>query len=152
MTLLPILDLNNVRVTAIGAGGVASSSGGNFIGGNGGNGAVQFSSILGGTQQYTVGDIALGAGQWRTVTSGTYAIGVNYQNTTGKAMFISYTNFSGGMKMNVGPSISTYVLVDFNDGDSDNDGRSLWVIPNGHYYSFLRIQSNYSYAQFLELY
>ena len=144
-----------VKVTAIGAGATPTLTGngtgnGDFIGGAGGAGAVQFSSILGGTQQYTVGDIALGSGRWRQIANGTYNTTAHYQNLKGTAMFISYTNFSGGMQMSTGVNINSYVEVNFNDGDSDNDGRSVWMIPNKHYYRFARLNSIHSYTGILE--
>ena len=127
-----------IKVTAVGVGGV--SSGGNYRGGTGGGGAVTFSSIFGGTEQYTAGDLAMGSGTWNNVirtTTGTY------QNTRGKPICIYYKNYYGGGKILINSvnDRSTARVIDWTDGSSDLDGGSTFMIPKDYYYWFDRVNN-----------
>jgi len=78
-----------IVVEAFGSGGTASVSGGDYIGGNGAAGAVKYSSILGGTTQYQLSDLAASSvsNSYGPFTTGTItdasALPYNHSSITG---------------------------------------------------------------------
>jgi hypothetical protein len=125
-----------VLIGAGGAGGAAE-----YVGGDGASGAATYTSLLGGTDQYELSDLAAGSGTWHEVPNGTYSTGVNYLNSRDKAVMVYYKNYYGGGFMKIGPTTSSLIDFDYNDADGDLDGGSFFVVPKGHYFQFVRLNN-----------
>ena len=124
---------------SIGAGGAGGAS--EFLGGDGASGVATYTSLLGGTDQYELSDLAAGSGTWHEVPNGTYVTGVNYLNSRDKAVMVYYKNYYGGGFMKIGPTTSSLIDFDYNDADGDLDGGSFFVVPKGHYFQFARLNN-----------
>lgn len=70
---------------------------------------------------------------WQNVI-GSRSVGTWYQNTSGKAIQLFVKNIFGGDILYVGPSTSSYVVMDNNDFDADLDNGAFWVVPKDHFY------------------